>query len=58
VANARDKQSVDQVIAAIVKLLYEVGAMGWPMQDKGALLAAIKLQLAERKIVQETKDGT
>lgn len=38
----------DQVIAAIVKLLYDEGAMDWSIQDKGVLTAAIKLQLSEK----------
>ena len=43
------KATPDEVIAAIVKLLYDERAMSWPMQDKGALLAAVKLQLSEKE---------
>jgi len=38
----------DQVIANVVRILYEAQANKWPVQDKGVLIAAIKLQLAER----------
>ena len=38
----------DVVIAAIVKLLFEENAMSWSIQDKGALTAAVKLQLSEK----------
>ena len=38
----------DEVIAEIVARLYEVRAFDWSVQDKGALLAAVKLQLQER----------
>ena len=38
----------DEVIAEIVARLYEVKAFDWSVQDKGALLAAIKLQLQEK----------
>jgi len=38
----------DEVIAEIVARLYEVEAFNWLMQDKGALLAAVKLQLQEK----------
>lgn len=36
------------VIALVIKILYAAEANGWSIQDKGTLLAAIKLQLAER----------
>lgn len=38
----------DIVIASIVKLLFEENAMSWSIQDKGALTAAVKLQLSEQ----------
>ena len=38
----------DEVIAEIVARLYEVRAFDWSAQDKGAWLAAIKLQLQEK----------
>ena len=38
----------DQVIQKIVELLYQAKAMRWSIQDKGALLAAVKLQLQEK----------
>ena len=38
----------DEVIAEIVARLYEVKAFDWSVQDKGALLAAVKLQLQEK----------
>ena len=46
----------DKVIGAIVKLLYDQGAMDWDVQDKGVLLAAIKLQLSEKE--QQTQEVT
>jgi hypothetical protein len=46
----------DTVIAAIVKLLYDEGAMTWDVQDKGALVAAVKLQLSEKE--QQTQEVT
>lgn len=38
----------DRVVAEIVRLLYEAKAAKWSVQDKGVLLAAIKLQLQEK----------
>jgi len=38
----------NKVISEIVARLYEVKANTWTVQDKGALLAAIKLQLQEQ----------
>ena len=38
----------DEIIAEIVAQLYEVKAFDWSVQDKGALLAAVKLQLQEK----------
>ena len=38
----------DAVIQQVVKLLYDEGANKWSVQDKGALLGAIKLQLMEK----------
>jgi len=42
------KQERDEVIAQVVRLLYEARANEWSIQDKGVLMAAIKLQLNER----------
>lgn len=41
------KEEVDRVIRKVVKALYDAKANKWSVQDKGALLAAIKLQLSE-----------
>ena len=41
------KKPVD-TIAQVVKTLYDAGAYKWTIQDKGTLLAAIKLQLQEK----------
>ena len=41
------KQERDRVIQQVVGLLYEAGAYNWPVQDKGVLTAAVKLQLQE-----------
>jgi len=38
----------EQVIAAIIKLLYDVKAMRWAVADKAKLLAAIRQQLEEK----------
>lgn len=38
----------DEITAQIVKLLYDAKAMAWTIQQKGVLLAAIKLQLKEK----------
>ena len=38
----------NEVIAEIVARLYEVKAFNWSVQDKGVLLAAVKLQLQEK----------
>lgn len=35
----------DEIIQRIVKLLFDEKAHNWSVQDKGVLLAAIKLQL-------------
>ena len=35
----------DRIIKRIVKLLYDERAYNWAVQDKGVLLAAIKLAL-------------
>jgi len=37
----------DEVIQKVVEILYQEQASDWSVQDKGALLAAIKLQLQE-----------
>ena len=41
-------KDTDKVIQKVIKLLYDSGANGWSVQDKGALLAAVKLQLVEK----------
>ncbi|MCP4541824.1 MAG: hypothetical protein GY832_32235 [Chloroflexi bacterium] len=41
--------TVDEVIAKIIRLLFEQGASDWEIQDKAVLLAAIKLQLQEKQ---------
>lgn len=42
------KEHRDQIIAQVVSILYQAKAHAWPVQDKGVLVAAIKLQLQER----------
>ncbi len=37
-----------QVVAVIVRLLYDADASAWTIQEKGELTAAVKLQLTER----------
>jgi len=39
----------EQVAAKIVKMLYDERANTWSIQEKGVLMAAIKLQLQERE---------
>jgi hypothetical protein len=39
----------DKVKAKVVKLLYDERAMDWSIQDKGELVAAVKLQLSEKR---------
>ena len=39
----------DEVIAEIVRILYETGANDWSVQDKAALLTAVNLQLQEEQ---------
>jgi len=46
--NMPNKRDRDKLIAAIVKALYDVNANEWSIQDKGVLLAAIKLQLKQK----------
>ena len=41
------KQERDKIIERIVRLLYREKVNGWSVQDRGVLLAAIKLQLRE-----------
>ena len=43
-----EKKNRDRVIGQIVKLLYDEAACLWSVQDKGVLMAAIKLQLEEK----------
>lgn len=40
--------TVDEVINRITQLLHEQNAADWSVQDKGVLLAAIKLLLENR----------
>jgi len=47
----------DRIIRQIVKLLFEEEANEWSIQDKGVLLAAVKLQLRERKAEQGNGSG-
>ena len=42
------KAKRDRIIGEIVEILFEAGANRWGVQDKGVLLAAVKLQLRER----------
>jgi hypothetical protein len=42
------KEERDQLISEIVRTLYDRKAHTWSVQDKGVLVAAIKLQLEER----------
>jgi len=39
----------EEVTAQVVKLLYDEKANEWSIQNKGVLMAAIKLQLAEKE---------
>jgi hypothetical protein len=39
----------EQVTQEIVKILYDEGAPRWTIQQKGVLVAAIKLQLEKRQ---------
>ena len=38
---------VDKVIQKVVEILYQEQASSWSIHDKGALLAAVKLQLQD-----------
>ena len=42
------KEERNQLIGEIVRTLYDRKAHTWSIQDKGVLLAAIKLQLEEK----------
>lgn len=42
------KEDRDRVIQEIISKLYDAKAQAWPIQDKGVLVAAIKLQLEEK----------
>lgn len=44
-----DRLRADEVILRIVKELYDNAAQDWTVQQKGSLLAAIKLQLQKRE---------
>ena len=52
------KEERDQVIQQVVGLLYEAGAHNWPVQDKGVLSAAVKLQLQENAAGRTTQEPT
>jgi hypothetical protein len=43
------KQERDKVIQEIVKTLADAKANEWSVQDKGVLVAAVKLQLQQQK---------
>jgi len=45
---AKKKLTADEVTERIVKLLFDQAAAKWTVQEKGNLLAAIKLQLQNR----------
>ena len=42
------KEDRDRVIQEIISKLYDARAQAWSIQDKGVLVAAIKLQLEEK----------
>ena len=42
------KEDRDRVIQEIISKLYDAKAQAWSIQDKGVLVAAIKLQLEEK----------
>ena len=48
---------VDDVIGAVTRILYEVGAAKWKVADKGALLAAVKLSLLPLESNEKPKAG-
>lgn len=41
------KEERDRIIQEIVRILYDNKAYTWTVQDKGVLVAAVKLQLSE-----------
>lgn len=43
------QEEADRVIARIIKQMHDAGADRWSIQDKGALLAAVKLALVQRR---------
>ena len=43
------KEERDRLIGEVVRFLYENGMNKWPVQDKGVLVGAIKLQLEEKQ---------
>jgi len=45
---AKKELTADEVTERIVKLLFDQTAAKWTVQEKGNLLAAIKLQLQNR----------
>ena len=52
------KQERDNVIQQVITLLYQAGAHRWSVQDKGVLVAAVKLQLQERDEQQTRAQGS
>jgi len=48
------EQTPEQVTAKIVKALFNAGANRWAIQDKGTLVAAVKLQLTEQDTAEAT----
>jgi hypothetical protein len=47
------KQERDRIIQSIVRILFNEKAHEWSVQDKGTLMAAVKLQL-QKSSNQET----
>lgn len=47
---------VDKVIDEITQLLYREKAFKWPVRDKGALLAAVKLSLQKQQAGGQDSD--
>lgn len=43
------REEADKVIARVVRILYDNDVQQWSVQDKGVLIAAVKLQLSERE---------
>lgn len=53
-----NKQERDNVIQQVITLLYQAGTRRWSVQDKGVLVAAVKLQLQERDEQQTRAQGS